>query len=74
MLIFTWLHFFKFVLRVSLSFALAAEGEVVGVKVSTNTCVWGGGGSGPVELVTLSTDLLYIDKYLNSKGQEQDAN
>lgn len=53
-----------------MSFALAAEGEVVGVKVSINTC----GQAGPVGLVTLSTDLLYNDKYLNSKGQEQDAN
>lgn len=43
LLIFTCLHFFKFVLRVSLSFALAAEGEVVGVKVSTNTSGGGGG-------------------------------
>lgn len=74
LLIFTWLHFFKFVHRVSLSFALAAGGEVVGVKVSTNMCVGWGGGSGPVELVTLSTDLLNNDKYHNSKGQEQDAN
>lgn len=43
--IFIWLHFFL-VLSLSseyLSFALAAEGEVVGVKVSTNTC--GGEGS-----------------------------
>lgn len=45
LLIFTWLIFFpcfKFVLRVSLSFALAAKGEVEGVKVSTNTRKGGG--------------------------------